>query len=222
MDPKKECKYCGITKESCDFRKNRLKCKDCEREHGRNYRQSNDKAKIWVENNKVRMQELQSNWHQSNKDKINAKYNKRYQEEPEFKIKKNTHRRLLALINKDDSTKTYLGTEYAFVKEWLQYCFTENMTWENHGEYWHIDHVIPLNAFNLSNKSEQLIAFNWKNLMPYEKTANIEKHDKIIPTQIKVHYMNLKKFHKLNKLKIDPFFKELYAKYLVAGTPLEL
>jgi len=86
----KKCVKCPNTKPLSEFRGNRSKCKECEREDGRNYRRSNNKAKIWAQNNKERMKELQSEWHQNNKEKINAKYNERYSNDPEFKIKKNT------------------------------------------------------------------------------------------------------------------------------------
>ena len=29
--------------------------------------------------------------------------------------------------------------------------FTEEMTFENYGPYWHVDHVIPCSKFDLSN-----------------------------------------------------------------------
>ena len=216
------CIQCAISKNRVDFRDNRSKCRECEKADERAYRKSNNKAKIWATENKERMQELQSDWHQNNKPKINEKFVERYHTDPEFKVKKNTHRRLLALIQKDDSTKVYLGTSYGFVKEWLEFCFTTEMNWENYGKYWHVDHVIPLNTFDLLDKSNQLIAFNWKNLMPYKKEDNMSKHDSIIPKQIKMHIKNLKKFFKLKNLDEDKDYIKLFAKHLVAGTPLEL
>lgn len=218
----KKCVKCPNIKLLSEFRGNRNKCKECEKEEGRIYRHSNDKAKVWAENNKEKMKELQSNWYQNNKDRINNKFNDRYSNDPEFKIKKNTHRRLLALIDKDDSTKKYLGTDYSMVKKWLEFCFNNKMNWDNYGNYWQIDHVIPLNTFNLLDKEEHLIAFNWKNLMPLKKETNISKHDKIVPKQIKKHIKNLENFHLLNNMEIDKEYNKLFAKHLVAGTPLEL
>lgn len=222
MNQNKQCNKCIIMKDDSEFRKNRRVCKDCERESGREYRRSNDKAKIWATNNKDKMKELQSNWHQQNKERINEKFVDRYNNDIEFKIKKNTHRRLLDLINKNKTTKHYLGTEFSFIKEWLSFSFTPEMSWDNYGTFWHIDHVIPLNTFNIVNEEEQLIAFNWTNLMPYKKEDNLSKHDNIVPEQIKVHLSNLIKFHKLKNIEINDSIIKLFAKHLVAGTPLEL
>jgi hypothetical protein len=58
--------------------------------------------------------------------------------------------------------------------------------------------------------------------MPYKKEDNLSKHDKIIPEQIKKHTNNLKKFFKSKNLDLDKEYMKLFAKHLVAGTPLEL
>lgn len=42
------------------------------------------------------------------------------------------------------------------IKEHLERQFDENMSWENMGEYWEIDHIIPMNQF--SNKTKQITA----------------------------------------------------------------
>lgn len=59
------CNVCGNT--TSDFRINRKKCLDCERQHGRKYRKETDKAKVWAENNREKMNELQRNWTQKRK-----------------------------------------------------------------------------------------------------------------------------------------------------------
>jgi len=212
------CDYCKEMKVKTEFRKNRKKCKDCERKAGREYRRSNDKAKIWATKNKSRMQELQSNWHQENKEKLNKKFVERYHSEPAFKIKKNINRRLRALISKEDSTSKYLGIDIKKVKEWLEFGFTEEMNWNNYGDYWHIDHVIPLNLFKLEDKSQQLIAFNWKNLMPLKAIDNLSKHDKLITEQVTMQMTNIILFSALNKIDSDDYILTL-RNILLRGYP---
>jgi len=55
------------------------------------------------------------------------------------------------------------------------------MTWENHGSVWHIDHIIPISAFNII--SIGCIDFRrcWalKNLQPLFVKENISKHNKL-------------------------------------------
>ena len=202
------------------FRKNRRKCLDCERADGRRYRKSvigKAKSKKWVEENREKMRQLQSDWHQRNKEKINAKFRERYNNEPEFKLKKNVQRRIQYCLHgeKKDRTMNYLGTTLDKFKEWLQFNFDDNMTFENYGLYWHMDHVIPVDTFDMTKDEDVYICFNWRNISPMKGPENISKHNKIIKSQIETHLINLKIFNKKNKEKIPHKFEQLFAKYLI-------
>jgi len=49
------------------------------------------------------------------------------------------------------------------------------MTKENYGSVWHVDHIIPCDAFDLTRENEQLRCFNWRNLQPMFAAQNIAK-----------------------------------------------
>lgn len=54
------------------------------------------------------------------------------------------------------------------------------MNWGNHGlEGWHIDHIIPCNAFDLSDESQQKKCFHFSNLQPLWAFENLSKGDRI-------------------------------------------
>ena len=53
------------------------------------------------------------------------------------------------------------------------------MSWENYGE-WHIDHIIPLNYFNLFDESELYVAWNWRNLQPLWESENCSKQARVM------------------------------------------
>lgn len=40
-------------------------------------------------------------------------------------------------------TMGLVGMNMSTFVDWIEYNFSEKMTWENHGSYWHIDHVVP-------------------------------------------------------------------------------
>lgn len=52
------------------------------------------------------------------------------------------------------------------------------MEWGNHGigpDKWHIDHIIPLSAFDLTDKQHAALAFYYLNLQPLWSQENIRK-----------------------------------------------
>ena len=67
------------------------------------------------------------------------------------------------------------------LKQHLEKLFTPEMTWENYGTYWHIDHKIPIAVFNYEKPEDIDFRLCWslKNLQPLEKIENIKKKDKL-------------------------------------------
>ena len=62
----------------------------------------------------------------------------------------------------------------------LEKQFDKNMSWENYGSYWHIDHIKPKSLFKYKNAKDPQFKECWalKNLQPMEKIANIKKSNK--------------------------------------------
>ena len=62
----------------------------------------------------------------------------------------------------------------------LQSKFNIWMTWDNYGNFWHIDHIIPKSAFKYSSYDEPEFFECWAlaNLQPLERTINLTKGDK--------------------------------------------
>lgn len=60
------------------------------------------------------------------------------------------------------------------LKEHLESQFDENMTWDNYGEYWEVDHIIPQGLFNITNYTDREFQICWSllNLRPLEWKAN--------------------------------------------------
>lgn len=118
-----------------------------------------------------------------NREKINARANayikKKLKEDPSFKIAhacRGRIRRVLNGIAKSATTLTLLGCTADELKAYLESKFDSNMTWENHGIYWHIDHIIPCCSFDLTDPEQQRKCFHYTNLQPLEATANLRKN----------------------------------------------
>lgn len=222
------CKKCNEKK--TEFRINRASCLDCERKDGREYRQTTDKAKIWVENNREKMSQLQHNWYDNHKKEIKEKISERYYTDEEFKeISK--HRQNLCNVIKGNCKKTkYLNCDSETLRHWIQFQFSKDMTFDNYGDIWTIDHVMPINLL-LRKIISKDNCFHWLNLQPVLKKENLKKNKHVTLEECKQHLEKANLYIKIRKLEMSKdksnYLEELtrfcqdFAKHRVAGTSLE-
>jgi hypothetical protein len=86
-----------------------------------------------------------------------------------------------------------------FFKKWIEFRFVDNMNWENYGKYWHIDHILPINQFDLSCDNDIQICFNWTNLQPLFAKENQSKSDKIQLHHYFNNFINVFRFNSIHK-----------------------
>jgi hypothetical protein len=75
---------------------------------------------------------------------------------------------------KSGSAVRDLGCSIEEFKLHLESQFADGMTWDNQGQ-WHIDHIIPLCKFNLSNREEFLQACHYTNMRPLWAKDNLTR-----------------------------------------------
>jgi hypothetical protein len=100
------------------------------------------------------------------------------------------------LKNQPTSYTNIIGCDMDFLKKWLEFRFDNIMNWNNLGSYWHIDHILPINKFDLNKPENIKICFHWTNLQPLQSTENILKSDKIIPHY---YFNNIINIHRFNQ-----------------------
>ena len=66
----------------------------------------------------------------------------------------------------------------------LENRFDKDMTWENYGSYWHVDHIIPKCLFKYENAEEETFRKCWslENLQPLRRLENLKKNRFITKT----------------------------------------
>lgn len=173
----KQCKICLIEKDITEFHpcgkyKDKIyyrgECRECnssqqKSESGQKaqekYRNS-EKGK--VNKHKHKKTERYLEW-QRNYEKNKLKNN------PLFKLKKYLRDRTRKALKskqwyKISKLTQYIGCSMEQLKLFLEMKFTSEMTWENHGIYWEIDHIVPL---ALAKSEEELYKLcHYTNLQP--------------------------------------------------------
>jgi len=178
----KQCKTCKsyfpVTKEY--FYKNsetfdgfENSCKDCRKCVMRQF---------YVDNHTI-IREQKNSYRKtdSNRQKIKDKR----KNDPLFALEANLRNRIRNAVVKIKSKKAdkfikLLGCSLQQIKDHLESKFQDKMVWENYGKHgWHVDHIIPCSAFDLSTEENQRICFNWINLQPLWGDENSIKNDKM-------------------------------------------
>jgi hypothetical protein len=101
----------------------------------------------------------------------------RFKDCPEFILKKNARSRMWKLAKgmlKDTRTFEAIGCSIAHFRKWIEDMFQDGMSWDNYGE-WEIDHVRPCASFDLTDRSQFLECFNYRNTRPMWRADNRRK-----------------------------------------------
>jgi hypothetical protein len=147
-----------------------------------------DRKKQWRKDNPEKEAETRQKYNQENRDKLNE-YHRQWKklqrdENINYKLKENTSRRIRYELNtllkgkKVKRTTEYIGCSIDELKNHIEKQFNKEMNWENYGSYWHIDHIIPCSAWNLSIEENNKYCWNFRNLQPLESSENQSKKDK--------------------------------------------
>lgn len=107
---------------------------------------------------------------------------KRYRENQQFRVRTLLGNRIRSALKggrarKAAATFSLIGCPQVWLEVHLESLFTSEMNWENYGPVWHIDHIKPCAAFDLTDPEQQRICFHWTNLQPLLAKDNIRKSD---------------------------------------------
>jgi len=185
----KICKKCNVTK-PVDLFWNRKGekdgkhryCIECQTDEGKKYYQSSknersDYYKTYREDNKKYFNEYSHNHYHTNKELYREWNREKYATDLGFKLKHVTSARINQALKLYQTLKTartieYLGCNIEEYALHLEEQFDKNMNWDNYGEYWEIDHIKPIDAFDLNVEEELYLAFNFLNTQPLTKIEN--------------------------------------------------
>jgi len=109
---------------------------------------------------------------------INERNRIRYRTDHEYRLIKVLRSKIHKFLNGiTTSYEQLLGCDLVFFRRWIEFRFDDQMTWDNFGPYWHIDHILPISRFNFKRDTHAMkICFHWTNLQPLRASENQQKH----------------------------------------------
>ena len=178
------------------------KCKECSKKRRlKNKEYFKQKSKEYQEKNSSKLKKYYNQRYQENKEWY-IKYHQQpevvkkrriYESKPEVKARNNEYKkqrskeniniRVLEALRTRMYTKItqgrevgsieLLGESIEFVKGYIEAQFKPEMNWENYGDIWEIDHILPCSSFDLTDEEQQKKCFHYSNLQPLFKTTEI-------------------------------------------------
>ena len=134
-------------------------------------------VKEWYINNKEHCILKSKQW--DYEEKKNKRQNERYKNDINFRLSLNLRSRFnQALKNNSKKSKIteLLGCSISEYKQYLESKFKPEMNWDNHGDVWEIDHILPCDSFDLTNTQQQKQCFHHTNTQPLFKTTSIAEY----------------------------------------------
>jgi hypothetical protein len=173
----------------------------------RNYRVINrEKIKLnqkrWADNNRQKRRDANRIWGLKTREQRNIKLKEWRKNNPEKdkESRKRAHKKMILNPNYKLSAsmscnigrylkgiksgrhwEDLIGYTNIKLKQHLEKQFTTEMTWENYGTVWVVDHKIPKSVFNYEKPEDIDFKKCWAlpNLQPLEKIENIKKSNKL-------------------------------------------
>jgi hypothetical protein len=185
-----ECKFCNKCQKDLEL----IEFRQCKYPSGKSYYHSICKkcvsktnverikknGKKMTSEQKLHFAEYKKQWKIINKDKLNKNYRDKIANDINFRLRKNVSRAINHALKrmfskKSNSIMTFLPYSIADLKSHLENQFANNMSWQNYGSYWQIDHIIPQSCLPYIDMSDENFKKCWslENLRPLEAKLNM-------------------------------------------------
>lgn len=141
------------------------------------------KNAAYYQANKERILCKTNQWKKDNPARFAAHRRKYLRNSPKARIANNSRDRIRRMIGSQGKgrgrSNKLIGCDAYSLCLILEAQFLPGMTWENYGSAWHVDHIIPLSAYDLTDPSQQREAFHYTNLQPLWAHDNMAKGDEV-------------------------------------------
>ncbi len=149
-----------------------------------------ERQKAYYQKNKEKVKKYIHGWNDRNKDKrreVKREYEaSRYQNDPIYIIRKRLRARQNAILKskgvyqQGKKVADFIGCTLPELKRHIESLFEIGMSWENKS-LWHLDHIVPVVSFDLTNENQIKECFSFRNLRPLWAEENRQKGAKTVP-----------------------------------------
>jgi hypothetical protein len=120
--------------------------------------------------------------------KIRNWHNEKYRKSPEFALALRVRCRIRGWllkggIKKECRTEALVGCNFKFLREYIEKQFSRGMSWDRPDSF-HLDHIVPLSSFELTDPEQLRVACNWQNLRPMRPISNLRKGGRVTEPQL--------------------------------------
>lgn len=182
----KRCNKCGRELDESEFNKDsaakdglKTLCKSCCKAYKQAIREKTlAYSKEYNKRDYVKQQKQE--YYNNNKNTISERDVKRKQEDLTYDINCKTIKSIGGVLAGRSRSSMYfdvLGYSTIQFKHHIETLFSENMTWDNYGTYWELDHIIPKSkfVFNSTRDLQYKICWSMLNLRPVEVDYNRQR-----------------------------------------------
>ncbi len=136
------------------------------------------RVKTWKKSN-LKRRDVLKEYRAKNKDKIKEYFRNRLKNDIQYRLSSTLRSRMWGALKrnkKSGSAIRDLGCTLLELKKHIELKFTDGMNWGNWSrDGWHIDHIIPLCNFDLTDREQYLKACHYTNLQPLWAIDNLTK-----------------------------------------------
>lgn len=191
---KKWCTSCLKEKSISEFGKHkngldgyRAECNECKNLHSREYlKEHKAERKVYSDNYYQEHKEYVKQRTQKRRPQINERIRAKYRDDINFRLRNIMAGRITKAVRNQKHYRKWvdlLGYDIDDLKRTLEQKFTDGMNWNNYGNYidengnkqlgWEIDHIKPLNQFNITSYECEDFKRAWAldNLQPLWATS---------------------------------------------------
>lgn len=156
-----------------------------------NRSRQNELSKQWAERNPERRKSQWLRYYTAARPEVLAKLARRWRSLPANSDARVYHRIFVRIadalpsgVEMEGAVEELIGCSIPDFRTHIEKQFRDGMGWDVTG--WHIDHILPVSYFNLSDPVQQRACFHYTNTQPLWAAENASKKDRVVIDGVEV------------------------------------